>query len=220
MSALNLTSYSGLQATVAAYLNRRDLTDQIPTFIRLAEAKFNRELRVNQMQAIREGTSYSNLDEDDEMIPVPDDYLATYSLELKSPQSGAWSAPLRFMSDEEARTIRAQTNNAGGPLRGYTIFGQEFHLVPPQTGTITFRLRYYGAIKPLSDAAPDNWLLWQSPDLYVYSACLEATPYLKADERLPVWAALRTQIIDAMHLESERALKPQAALSSTRRTFG
>lgn len=219
MTTLIPTTYSGLQATVAAYLNRRDLTDQIPAFIRLAEAKFNRELRVLNMHTIREGTSYSNLDWDDERIPIPDDYLAPYSLDLKSPQPGSYT-PIQFMSEEEARQFMARTSNAGGPLRGYTMFGQEFLLVPPQTGTVTFRLKYYAAIRPLSDAAPDNWLLLQSPDLYVVSACLEATPYLKADERIPTWAGIRQQIIDAMHLESERALKPQASLSATRRTFG
>ena len=44
-----ITDYASLQAAVADYLNREDLTTQIQTFIQLAEAKFNRELRVRDM---------------------------------------------------------------------------------------------------------------------------------------------------------------------------
>ncbi len=39
-----LDTYSGLKTTIADYLNRDDLTSAIPSFITLAEAKFNRKL--------------------------------------------------------------------------------------------------------------------------------------------------------------------------------
>ena len=44
-----LDTFAGLKATIADYLNRDDLTSVIPTFITIAEAKFNRKLRVRQM---------------------------------------------------------------------------------------------------------------------------------------------------------------------------
>ena len=37
----DLSSYSGLCAVVADYLGRDDLTEQIPTFIRLAESAWS-----------------------------------------------------------------------------------------------------------------------------------------------------------------------------------
>jgi hypothetical protein len=213
MTAIDLTTYSGLLNGVAQYLNRRDLSDQIPAFVRQAEAKLSRELRVRDMHVRAEAST------DGDYIPMPSDYLATFSLELAT-QPGCWSAPLAFVSEEEAKSYRAANRNGGGPLRAYTIFGSTFELVPAQGSDVDFRLKYFGAIPALSGSNPSNWLLAKSPDLYVVSSCLEATPYLKADERLQMWAAMRTQIIDAMHLESERALKPQSALNATRRSFG
>lgn len=211
MAALDLTTYSGLQSAVASYLNRRDLSDSIPAFISLAHAKLNRELRVRDMHVRAESTTSGDY------IPVPADFLAPYSLELAT-SPGCWGQPLQFVSEEVAKTFRA--HSVSGPLRAYTIFGSQFELVPAQGSNVNFLLKYFGQIPALVNGTDSNWLLLKSPDLYVVSSCLEATPYLKADDRLAMWAQIRQQIIDAMHLESERALKPQSALRATPRSFG
>ena len=44
-----IATYTDLQSSVADWLNRSDLSAVIPTFIQLAEAKFNRELRTRDM---------------------------------------------------------------------------------------------------------------------------------------------------------------------------
>lgn len=42
---MDLTSYTGLKAAIAAFVNRADLSDVIPSFIAMAEAQTNRRLR-------------------------------------------------------------------------------------------------------------------------------------------------------------------------------
>ena len=42
------TSYSDLKTSIANYLARTDLTDQIPDFITFAENRLRRELRIRQ----------------------------------------------------------------------------------------------------------------------------------------------------------------------------
>jgi CBS-domain-containing membrane protein len=46
---MSLTNYTDLQTTIASYLARSDLTAMIPDFIRLAETRLRRELRIRQM---------------------------------------------------------------------------------------------------------------------------------------------------------------------------
>ena len=46
-----INDYSSLQAEISNNLARADLASSIPTFIQLAEARINRDLRVSQMQA-------------------------------------------------------------------------------------------------------------------------------------------------------------------------
>ena len=44
-----LATYSDLKTAVANYLARSDLTAVIPDFVRLAETRLRRELRIRQM---------------------------------------------------------------------------------------------------------------------------------------------------------------------------
>ena len=46
---MSFTTYAELQTTIAGYLARSDLTTQIPDFIRLAEIRLRRDLRIRQM---------------------------------------------------------------------------------------------------------------------------------------------------------------------------
>ena len=57
-----LTNYTELQAEVANFLNRDDLTAAIPTFIRLAEAKMN-YLEVEKNEDNQESLEEDNQDE-------------------------------------------------------------------------------------------------------------------------------------------------------------
>jgi hypothetical protein len=59
-----ITTYTELKSTIADFLNRDDLTAVIPTFISLAEAQMEREVRHYKMQKRSEGqidTRYSHV---------------------------------------------------------------------------------------------------------------------------------------------------------------
>jgi hypothetical protein len=43
-----------------------------------------------------------------------------------------------------------------------------------------------------------------SPDIYLYGSLLQATPYLRDDERLPVIASLYQRMIEDMNISNER----------------
>lgn len=215
MAVIDLTTYTGLRDAVAQYLNRRDLNDQIPAFILQAEAKLNRELataRIRDMMAEAEGTVSTKY------IPVPVDFVTTYSLELQ--QNSVWGSPIEYITEETARELRSIPGQ-DGLTRFYSIYGQNFELLAAPAGgnPIPYRLRYFSKIAPLMSNST-NWLLAKSPDLYLTSSCLEAALYLKGDERIPTWNAFRSQIIESMRLESEQALRPQGALKANPRTFG
>ena len=51
----------------------------------------------------------------------------------------------------------------------------------------------------LTDLAPTNWLLTKHPDVYLYGALLESAPYTKEDERINVWGAGLTTVIDGLN---------------------
>ena len=204
-----LATYSDLQTAVADNLNRADLTAVIPNFIALAEAKFNRKIRVIDMETRSNGTISS------EFASVPTDWLETRSLKLQ--MGSGWLPNLEYVGEQEMAAFKNSLPT--GYSRFYTIVNGAFDIYPPPgTGTV-FELNYYSQIPALS-AVSTNWLLTKSPDLYLYGTLLEAEAYLKDDDRLPMWASAWQAILDDMELQSQRAKTNRIQLTARRRSFG
>jgi hypothetical protein len=190
-----LDTYSGLKTTIADYLNRDDLTSIIPSFITLAEAKFNRKLRVRQM--VKRATATI----DTQYFAFPSDFLQAKELQLNTNPITYLQYVTQNQGDYGSQNVYL---SAGKPAY-YTIIGSQIEVIPtPDTG-YTGELTYYGKITALSDSNTSNWLLAYAPDLYLYGALLEATPYLKDDERLAVWSTLYTNSIGDIEVADQRA---------------
>lgn len=206
-----IATYSDLQSAASDWLNRADLTAVVPSFIALAEAKFNRELRTRDMLKRSEAVSTN------EYVAVPADFLEAYNLELNMTGIAA-QPPLEFIGPNEAKTLKA--NKITNQVRYFTVIDGAFELIPAPQANVDLLLTYYSRIPSLSNTQTTNWLLTRSPDLYLYSTLLEAAPYLKDDARVQLWAAARQQVIDAMQLESERSMRQTIQLTARRRGFG
>jgi hypothetical protein len=204
-----ITDYTTLKEAVADWLNRADLTTQIPTFIQLAEAKFNRELRVRDMLVRAEASS------DEGYIPMPTDFLQEYSMKLETDTP---HQEIVYVGADEAKKIKA--TGLTGAVQFYSIVGGTFELIPDPVEPVDVEMVYYAKIPALSDSATTNWLLSKSPDLYLYGALLETVPYLKDDERLQTWFGARQQIMDGMSNESERSMRSSTQLNMRMRSFG
>lgn len=183
-------SYSDLQAAIASWLNRTDLTSAIPDFIALAETRFNRELRTLQM--VKRATANT----EDEFVAVPADWLEAKDLSIAD-------YPLSYITpDKLAEWKYAKVT---GPSRYYTIVGGSFELFPAPTSDVTVEMAYYAKIPALTVSNTTNWLLAKAPDLYLYGSLQQAAPYIMDDERLPLWAANSTAIIQFLNNESDTA---------------
>jgi hypothetical protein len=190
-----LDTFSGLKTTIADYLNRDDLTSIIPSFITLAEAKFNRKLRTRQM--IKRATATI----DTQYFAFPSDWLQAKEFILNT-------NPITYMeyvTDKQANELRQDLIIGVGKPTYYTIVGTQIEVIAtPDTG-YTGELTYYGKIPALSDSNTSNWLLSYAPDLYLYGALLEASPYLKDDERLAVWGQMYVSSISDIEIADQRA---------------
>lgn len=204
-----ITTYAELKTAVGEWLNRDDLDSVIPTFIALAEAQFNRNVRHRKM-VVR-----ADAELDTPYFAVPGDWLQTIRFQLNTNPV----VPLLFVTPEQALEESQVYSAAQQPLF-YTMVGEQFQVVPTPDGTYDAELLYYGKIPALSDTTTTNWLLTESPDLYLYGALLQSAPYLKEDERIGVWAGLYQKLFDDMMLADERARIGSSKLKSRFRTFG
>jgi hypothetical protein len=204
-----ITNYSTLQSTIADYLNRQDLTAQIPTFIQLAEADMNTRLRTREM-IVRATTT-----NDDEFVRLPLDFLESINLQLTDGQS-----PLRFVTLDEADIINKRQTYTAPTF--YSLMNGAIELVPPPaTGVdVEIEMVYYGKITALSDSNTSNWLLLKAPDVYLYGALVHAAPFLMDDQRISVFGSFYSQRIEALNDESQKSLHSGSPLvARTRRAY-
>jgi hypothetical protein len=190
-----LDTFAGLKTTIADYLNRDDLTSIIPSFIALAEAKFNRKLRVRQM------IKRANGQIETAFFAYPSDWLQAKEFQLNTSPI----VRLEFVTEAYGDNLKASRYIATGKPAYYTITGTQLEFIPAPDQTYSAELTYYAKIPALSDSNTSNWLLAYAPDLYLYGALLEASPYLKDDERLATWGQLYTSSLGDIEVADQRA---------------
>jgi hypothetical protein len=181
-----IIDYTSLQAAVIEYLARDQdatLIVRIPTFIQLAEAKFNRQLFVRQMEQ-RSTALVNTASGEPEFISLPADFQSMRRVRLSSVTG---KPCLEFKSGTQMDEYRFARSDLGGQPRYFTVFGEEIELAPTPNAAYTIEMVYRQSIPPLASNAT-NWLLEKAPDLYLYGALLESAPYIKEDGRIQIWA--------------------------------
>ena len=192
-----ITSYATLQTAVTEWLARDQdatLIARIPTFIQLAEAKFNRLLFVRQMEA-RSTTPTDTSDDEPEFISLPSDFQSMRRIRLSSVDG---KPALEFKSGTQLDEYRYGVSDVTGQPRYFTIFGDEIELCPTPDAEYTIEMVYRKNIPALASNDP-NWLLTLAPDLYLYGALLESAPYIKEDGRLQTWGAGFSAALDGLN---------------------
>ena len=190
-----LDTFAGLKATIADYLNRDDLTSVIPSFITIAEAKFNRKLRTRQMVKRAEGQIETAF------FAYPSDWLQAKEFQLNTNPI----VRLQFVTEAYGDELKSNRYVSTGQPAYYTITGTQLEFIPTPDSTYSAELTYYAKIPALSDSNTSNWLLAYAPDLYLYGALLEAAPYLKDDERLAVWSQMYINSLGDIEVADQRA---------------
>lgn len=198
----DLTSYKGLCAAVADYLGRDDLTEQIPTFIRLAEARMNRELRLRVMERRAE----TDVPAFQGAVPLPwrrefgnwDVFLEMRDIVWVGKDGQAHN--LQYMPPDTYEVSRES-----GYVRGYTIIGRDLFLLPSPDAAGKLRLTYYAEIPPLGDKQPDNEVLLTAPDVYLYAALVEAGPYTRGSAPAEQWAQFYGAAKQKLEASEQRA---------------
>lgn len=189
-----ISTYSELQSAVADWLLRTDLTSVIPSFIDLAEAKFNRRIRDYRM------VTRTSITVDAQYENVPTDWLENVRFQLETSPI----TTLEYVTPDQAAEEERLHSSNGRPLF-FSMIGEQFQIIPSPDTTYSATLTYYAKIPALSDSITSNWLLTTAPDLYLYGTLMEAAPYLDDDQRIQTWGSLYEQGMNALQIESDRA---------------
>ena len=145
-----LTNYSDLQQAIADWLNRADLTQQIPDFISLAEGTLNNVIRSTYMvssSAVSVATSAQK-------VSVPSDMLEPIYLQVTSTPT----SPMEQVDPSQLIVLRRARLRSSGTPKFFAVIGRYFEFVPVPSSTTSVDVTYYQKIPALASNAT-TWLL-------------------------------------------------------------
>jgi len=191
-----LTTYAELQTAMTAFLmDRTDLATLLPTFIDLAEAQIRRDVRHWRMEtraAITLAARYVNL---------PAGWVQTERLLNGATDSRA----MTLVSLADMADMRADADDDTDIPQYYAHLAGQLELWPTPGESYTGEIHYLAEVAALSDAAPTNWLMTDSPDVYLYGSLLQSAPYLMDDARMAVWGGLYGAAVQRLNAASDAA---------------
>lgn len=168
-----ISTFSELKTAIQSWIVPAVTEAVAADCIALAEAMFNRTLRVRQMEATATALAITS-----GVAALPSGFLAVRSFRLTSEPYNR----IEFLPIDQIEAL--DPTNTDKPFY-YDRVGDELILYPPTTATA--RLRYRKTLTPLSDAAPANWLLTSHPDAYLFGSLLHADLRDVDSERIALW---------------------------------
>ncbi|WP_146125269.1 phage adaptor protein [Burkholderia multivorans] len=204
MASLDFSSYDDLQKVVATYLQRANLTAQIPLFIQLAEVRLRNIIRTLPQQVQLPYTLVPG--QGSQIVALPSDYGAMIRVTYNS-------IPMTYITPDQL-----QLEKANDYLYEYTIIGTNILLQTYIDGSSALTMYYYQELQGLSDSNESNWLLEDYPNLYLYATLLEATPYLIDDERIEVWEGMLQEGVTEVQMAAKKEMTPERTKLTIKRS--
>tara|TARA_R110002020_G_scaffold131211_1_gene293492 strand:- start:500 stop:1126 length:627 start_codon:yes stop_codon:yes gene_type:complete len=189
-----INSFTTLKSAIANWLDRDDLSDQLPDFIALNEALFNRVLRIRPMETIVTEATVGGTKSYD----LPTGYVQMREIHLDtSPVTS-----LQYITPE--MLYRVWAGSSSGKPDSYSIIGDKIFFGPTPDSVYNYTMTYYKTFEGLSDSNTTNWVILNAPDVYLYGALLQAEPFLQNDQRIPVWERGLRQALSDLQSQDDK----------------
>lgn len=189
-------TYDSLVADISSYLERTDQAtlDKIPTFIMLAEQTIATELKFLGNLNV----STSTLTSGNPIIPKPARWRKTVSMNITV---AGKKQPVFLRKYEYLREYWPDATQTDVP-KFYCDYNYENWLIAPTPDDdYQFEVLFYQRVQPLDSSNQTNWFTVYAPQALLYGSLLQAMPFLKNDDRIPMWQAQYNNVIQTLKTE-------------------
>ena len=190
-----ISTFAELKTATANWLDRSDLTDRIPEFIALAEARFNRNLRIRDMETVSTAISTAAGTRE---YSLPTGFVQMKEFHLTTDPL----TPLAYITPEMMSRIWAGSTKDKPEV--FTIIADKVRLGPNPDAVYTTSMLYYKTFTALSASNTTSEMLTNNPDVYLYGTLLEAEPFLMNDARVPMWLAAFEKAVNDIQNQDNR----------------
>lgn len=196
-----LANYADLQASIANWVHRTDLTLLIPDFVAMAESRISRDLRLRKQ--ITSGTL--NCVAGTQSVTLPTDWLEFENLSVEaSPTRQLVYVPIEHLD------AKYPTSYTGIPAV-FTIEGDTVLLGPTPDSNYVLDNIYYARFPSLITNST-NWLMTNHPNIYLFATLIEAFLYTQNTEQAAVFSQRYAQGVDQLQQQDDRATHSGSAL--------
>jgi len=202
-------TFTSLKDDVRSYLERgaSAATDplvyaQIPKLINLAERRIARDLKIQGFQTVVTSTMQASV----AVVPKPDRWRETISINIGTGTTNNVRTEVFGRSYEYCRAYWPNQTETETPVF-YADYDYKHWLFSPTPNfAYPMEIVYYELPALLDDSTQTNWLTEYAPNLLLYGTLLEATPYLKNDERIPTWMNFYQMAASSISQEDDKKI--------------
>lgn len=178
-------TYTSLFNQVLAYLDRSDASTQaqVPNFIAQAEQRMCRESKNIGFEVY----VVSNFIIGQAIYQKPGRWRRNISFNYGTGDAQNTRVQMEIRSYEYTVLYWPDRTQLGAPLY-YSDYGyNNFIVCPTPDIAYPFEFSYLELPEPITEENQTNWITNFAPDVLLYATLLEAIPFLKDDERVPIW---------------------------------
>lgn len=206
MTTAAVMTYDSLVENIQSYLERTDTAtlEKIPLFIMLAEQTIASEIKFLGNLTVNESTMVSG----NGVIAKPVRWHKTVSMNVTVDGE---RFPIFLRKYEYLREYWPDETLTDVP-KYYCDYNYENWLVAPTPASnYSFEVLYYERLQPLDSSNQTNWFTIYAPQALLYGSLLQAMPFLKNDERMPMWKAEYQAIIQTLKAEDVQRIGDRQA---------
>jgi hypothetical protein len=201
MTVAAVQTYDSLVADISSYLERTDqqTLEKIPTFIMLAEQVIAAEIKFLGNLTVMN----SNMVQAQAVIDKPARWHKTVSLNVTVDGE---RRPVLLRKYEYLREYWPNPTETSVPQFYCDYDYTHWLIAPTPADDYAFEVLYYERIQPLDSSNQTNWFTIYAPQALLYGSLLQAMPFLKNDERIPMWQAQYQNIMGVLKAEDVQRL--------------
>tara|TARA_Y100000768_G_C23963533_1_gene676687 strand:+ start:1022 stop:1660 length:639 start_codon:yes stop_codon:yes gene_type:complete len=184
-----LNNYANLKSSIANWLGRSDLTNELSDFVKLAEQDFNAKLA---QYGYNKMVNLESITADAESENLPDGFLGINAIYVeRSPK-----VALQYVTPSQAFDMFG--SSLTGMPKVYTIINDKIHFYPIPDSSYTVKMYYYKQFAPLVNDSDANDILTNHPDCYLFGSLYFAHTFIRGIDQNIVaeWFKFYTNAIE------------------------
>jgi hypothetical protein len=204
----SVMTYSSLVENIQSYLERTDQAtlDKIPTFIMLAEQVMAADLKFLGNLTV----ATSNMVQGENVIDKPARWRKTVSMNVTV---NGVRQPIFLRKYEYLREYWPDPSQQDVPFFYCDYDYTHWMIAPTPDDDYAYEVLYYERDQPLDATNQSNWFTEYAPQALLYGSLLQAMPFLKNDERIPMWQAQYEQIMNVLKTEDVARIGDRQAIA-------